>query len=184
MEPLLSIMIASLPERKDKLARLLAILEPQITDESELLVFVSNKAETLGQKRDRMIRAAVGRFVCFVDDDDIVADDYVSLVTEAIKNNPDIDCVGFAGTLECPNGTVYKERYTIQNRDRMGRFNNVYECFVGHITPIRRDIVLSVGFKSVDFGEDSEFCKQIMPLCQKEAYIDKVMYRYIVRLNF
>lgn len=179
----LSIMIPSLIDRNDLLNRLLGVLRPQITNECELLIDISSGEESIGMKRHRMRHCANGKFLVFIDDDDMVADDYVIQVVSAIKNNPDIDCVGFAGTLETPNGKIYKQRYTIQNRDCMGRRVDVFENFVGHITPIRRDIVLSARFGDMRHGEDTLFCQEIMDKCQKEAYIDKVMYRYLTRYN-
>ena len=39
----LSILIPTVPRRKDKLERLLTVLNPQLTDEVELLVLLDNR---------------------------------------------------------------------------------------------------------------------------------------------
>lgn len=179
----LSIMIPSLVDRNALLNTLLSVLRPQITNECELLIDISSGEESIGMKRHRMRHCANGRFLTFIDDDDMIAGDYVIQIISAIKNNPNIDCIGFAGTIETPNGKIYKQRYTIQNRNCMGRKGDVFENFVGHITPIRKEIVLSARFGDMRTQEDALFCSEIMDKCQKEFYIDKIMYRYLTRYN-
>jgi hypothetical protein len=183
METQLSIMIVSLRERGRLLSRLLEVLTPQLTDEAELLLTVTGKGETTGSKRNRLMGSAAGRFRCFIDDDDLVAEDYVARILEAIRQNPKADCIGFAGTLRTPSDKIFPVRYTVANRNRMGRFGDSFECFVGHITPIRADILEAVRFEDRTFGEDSRFCQLIMPHCREEVYIDKPMYHYLLRME-
>ena len=66
----LSILIPTVPRRKEHLERLLATLEPQITDEVELLVLMDNKKSLIGSKRQKMIDISQGEYIVFIDDDD------------------------------------------------------------------------------------------------------------------
>ena len=54
-------------------------------DKVELLVLIDNKKRTLGAKRNEMIGLAKGEYVVFIDDDDLVSEDYVESILEAIK---------------------------------------------------------------------------------------------------
>jgi glycosyltransferase involved in cell wall biosynthesis len=177
----LSILIISLAERKQVLARLLNVLMPQITDECQLLLSVCGRGETTGSRRNRLFSIAKGRFACFIDDDDLVAEDYIERILAAIKSNPSVDAIGFAGAIKTPSGKTYRVRYTVENRNRIGHRKGVFECFVGHLTPIRLDILRQLKFENRTFGEDSQFCELLKPLCQTEVYIDKPMYFYLTR---
>lgn len=66
----LSILIPTVPRRKAHLERLLATLEPQLTDEVELLVLMDNKKSLIGSKRQKMIDISQGEYIVFIDDDD------------------------------------------------------------------------------------------------------------------
>ena len=179
----LSIIILSINKRREFLDRILGVLRPQLTNDVELLVSATGEKEAVGPKRQRLKQAACGDYICFIDDDDMVSEDYVCRILKAVKENPAVDCVGFKGTLECPNGKVYRVSYSLRNMGKMGRRNDEFFCGVGHLTPIRRDIAQSVGFGDKNSGEDRDYCKLVMEKLRNEAFVDKVLYRYLARYN-
>ena len=91
----LSILICTIIERKNLLNRLLNILNKQKTDDVEVLVESDNKQISIGEKRNKLLNKAVGDYVAFIDDDDLVSDDYVKKVLQAIESKP--DCCGMEG---------------------------------------------------------------------------------------
>ena len=82
----LSILIPTVPRRKESLDRLLSVLYPQIKDEVELIVMLENKKRTLGYKRREMMTLAQGEYVVFIDDDDDITTDYVSTLLQATNS--------------------------------------------------------------------------------------------------
>jgi hypothetical protein len=54
----LSILICSLWERAGDLARLLRVLDPQLTPDVELLIEVDNREKTTGAKRNILLEKA------------------------------------------------------------------------------------------------------------------------------
>lgn len=180
----LSIMIVSLFDRYVSLNRLLSVLCPQLTDEVELLLTITGPGESIGSKRQRLLDCASGKFLCFIDDDDLVPTDYVSSILAVLSRNDLIDCVGFRGTLECQNGKVYPVNFTLKNKGKIGKSEQeVYECGVGHLTPVRREIAKDIKFLDKSHGEDDGYCSQVMEKCETEIFIDKVLYRYLARYN-
>ena len=77
MNKKLSILICSLASRADKLQRLMNVLQPQINDSVELLVKTDNGEMPIGKKRNLLLEEASGAYIAFVDDDDLVSEDYV-----------------------------------------------------------------------------------------------------------
>src|ERR1700722_5137465 len=44
---------------------------------------------TTGEKRNRLLQRALGAYVAFIDDDDLIATDYLPRIVVALKDNPD-----------------------------------------------------------------------------------------------
>lgn len=183
MPPRLSIMICSLHARSEMLLALLAVLEPQITDAVELLIDLDRGEATIGAKRNRLLERAAGDYVCFVDDDDQVTEDYVALILQALDHKP--DCVGFVlmyyedGRLK--GRAVHSLRYQRYADRRLPGKGMYYERTPNHLNPIRREIALQVRFPESNRGEDTSFAQRIRPLLKSESFIDCPLYRYYYR---
>ena len=89
--PELSILICSLEERKEEfLSRIISILTPQIKDNDVEIVILTDDGEMpIGTKRNLSLDVSNGKYVCFIDDDDIVSDKYVELV---LSKRPSFKC--------------------------------------------------------------------------------------------
>lgn len=86
----LSILICSLDERKDKLKKLTDILNKQTNDNVEILANVDNRTKSVGMKRNELVKEAQGQYVCFIDDDDEIAPNYIPKIMDAIETSPDV----------------------------------------------------------------------------------------------
>ena len=86
----LSILIPTVPRRKEQLESLLSNLYRQATEETEVLVFLDNKKRSLGKKRNDMLVMAQGEYLTFIDDDDRVSNDYVETLLQATKTGEDV----------------------------------------------------------------------------------------------
>lgn len=166
--PLLSILIPTIPDRKDFLARLMKDLEPQKTAEVEILVDC-DKAQRdggppTGERRTKLVHACRGEFLMFVDDDDLIATDAVARITAAIKENPNVDVIGFEGRM-CVDGNMAAVRPFYHScRFDWREKNGVYYRPPNHLNPVRREIVLKVmPFLPVTFGEDRDYAKRLRP---------------------
>jgi glycosyltransferase involved in cell wall biosynthesis len=186
-EKLLSILIPTTPDREKVLYELLSELHNQIEKGGydsfvEILVETDNKELSVGKKRQMLLEKARGKYVIFIDDDDEVSEDYLSSILEVIeKDNPDV--IGFTGFMTT-NG-IKRENFKISRdfpyttiTDTFG--NNEYLRFNNHISPIKREIALKVGFKDMVFGEDYDYAKRLKEsgLVKTETYINKDLYHY------
>lgn len=178
--PALSILILSIDSRAELLARLLSKLQPQLTDNTELLTLIDNGERSIGAKRNELLLRARGRYVCFIDDDDLVADDYVAALLGAAQLDPDtigfrlrysIDGVFDADALH----TIRNAKWETVNHDGA----KVYLRTPNHLNPVRRSIALAHPFPEINHGEDHDYSNQIKPHIRTEVYIDRVMYHYL-----
>jgi len=93
----LSILILSIPSRFDIVRPLINKLMDQIGDREdvEILSIMDNKSLNIYEKRNVLLDIARGSHLTWLDDDDDVADTYVSRLTETIEENPDADVISF-----------------------------------------------------------------------------------------
>lgn len=144
-----------------------------------------NGEMSIGEKRNSLIDMSTGEYIVFIDDDDMIAIDYVEKILDAIENNkPDV--IGIKGMISViRDNNVKDEKYfyhTIEN-DKYFESNRGYERPPNHLNPIKRDIAIKYKFKQVSFGEDTDWA---MNICSNkelktENYIDKTLYFYNYR---
>lgn len=83
----LSILIPTVETRRSLLSRLLFTLEEQLTPEVEVLIY--DGWIPFGDKLTHMFQIAKGRYTVVVDDDDLVASDFVEQILRASIGDPD-----------------------------------------------------------------------------------------------
>lgn len=173
----LSILIASMPLRKWKLNRLLAILEPQIRDHVEVIVDTSMDYN-IGTKRNKLLDRAKGDYIVFIDDDDLVSENYVDKILTATEGNP--DCIGISGTITT-NGKNEKQWHISKEYGTWYTKNTVYYRTPNHISPVKREIALKIRFPEISFGEDAVYSRNIHPHLKTENLVTGNIYHYKYR---
>lgn len=182
----LSILIPSTFDREQMLGKLLDDLYNQILSESvlaqvEIITDVDDGVLSIGKKRQWMIERAKGEYVVQVDSDDELPNYYVKEILKAIEDNPDV--IGFDGHMTHNGGN--RENFKISKDlpytsiwDAHG--NKEYLRFNNHLSPIKRELALKIGFKDIRFGEDYDYAKRLKEsvLIKTEVYIHKDMYHY------
>lgn len=179
----LSLLVPTMPSRRELLERLLKILHAQAAAhprEVEILVDPRERV-TIGAKRNALLQRSVGRFVASIDDDDLVSDDYVARILEALKKTPDADCAAFCGVMSTDGTGADYFHHSIQYAARRQLPSGAYEGPPEHRNAVRRDLALAVGFPNISFGEDQDFAKRLRPHLKLEAPVGQAplyFYRY------
>jgi len=183
MAIILSILICSLKSRKNTFDELMAILSPQITNEVEVLVDIDEGEKIVGQKRQDLLDKSIGEYVCFIDDDDLISEDYVALILKALESKP--DCCSIKGEwidqfpIRQKWRPQHKVRYMIWGKDYVWNVSkDTYFIGANHITPIKSEIAKKCGFPIISNGEDQEYGKRVRRLIKTETKVDSVIYKY------
>jgi glycosyltransferase involved in cell wall biosynthesis len=178
----LSILVPTIESRSDKLARLLSILHPQLTDAVEVLTELDDGQKSTGLKRNALLERASGEYVCFVDDDDIVSSDYVKRILQATASKP--DCVGIH-LLHFRNDALigfsfHSVRYTCwhEESDLATGYIRAYRC-PNHLNPVRREYALKCRFPDSSFAEDRVYSLKIREYLRSEEFILEPIYCYL-----
>lgn len=185
---ILSILICSIEERRDKLEGLLLLLGSQITKlhgwaTIEIIHITDNKEMSIGSKRQKLLEKAKGDWIVFFDDDDLPAYNYIELILDAIISNKDIDCIGIRGimTTDGKNNKTWCHRlgYKIQGDGHTPHKSGYdYVRPIIHFNPVKREKALQAGFKDMRFGEDMDYASRLNPLLTKEFFIDEILFHY------
>lgn len=173
----LSVLICSLYERKDYLFRLIDVLRPQLNEEIEVKICIDSREATTGDKRNDLLEAAMGKYVVFIDDDDLVSSDYINSILAAAKDDP--DAIVFKGWMTT-NGANKKHFELSKDFDYVHK-NNKYYRYPNHIVPIRSTIAKRFKFPGKVWGEDYAWATDIhnSGLIKTETAIDKDLYFYL-----
>lgn len=176
MSKKLSILICSLNSRSEKLERLMRILAPQIDDSVEIITNIDNGELKIGAKRNELVRKSQGEYISFVDDDDLVSEDYVRKILNAIVEKP--DCCGIQGIITFQGQSPRMFIHSLQYKTWFEK-NEVYYRCPNHLNPVKREIAIKVAFPEENFGEDRNYSERLLPLLNTEKFINGVIYRYL-----
>lgn len=181
---ILSILIPSLVTRKGSREILLRELNRQINNNPErrrieVWLDIDGGGLPVGVKRNNLLHKANGRFVCFVDDDDMVSPSYIDDIVAAILADLEADCIGLEGTMT-ENGT--NPRRFIHSITCGGYYekDGVFYRTPNHLNPVRADHARAAGFPAKNCGEDTEYAQRLQAngSLRKETMIPRQIYQY------
>ena len=183
MEKLLSILICSIEERTEQLKRLVDSLEKQKaelenSDMVEIISLVDNKEISIPEKRNKLIDLSSSEYMCFIDDDDLVSDNYLKLITNALEEKP--DCVGIEGRIKW-GGKYCLFCHSLEYSGWYTGTDGIFYRTPNHLNPIKSRFVKRVRFDEtlVDGGEDRQFSMMISHMLKTEVYIQEPLYYYV-----
>jgi hypothetical protein len=172
-----SILVPTLPARRELRKRLLEILEPQVAryPDVELLVLEDNRSRQYGPKLQAMIDIAQGEYVNFVDDDDVISEHYVETIYPLLTG---VDCIGFSAQVSVEGGPFKAVFYSIKNKVWVDAPEGYYRN-PQHLTPIKRDLVLQVPWVG-HYGADRTWSHKMAAkgLLKTENVTDEILYTY------
>lgn len=189
VESKLSILICSLKRRRLFLDRLMQCLQPQLPfgNDVELLVQIDDGETCVGDKRNDLLLKASGDYVVFIDDDDLVACNYLSRVLSAAESEPDVIAFSMIITNDGKSpeygfvSLAFNSWFSISDPIKPGR--QAHFASPNHITPVRRALALRAGFSSLQRQEDVGYSSRLRPYLAREVYVETPMYYYLRRQN-
>ena len=151
-----TVMIATIPGREEKLQTLLASIREKVnrlTPELRLEICLDfdNRESSIGDKRQRLLQRAAGKYLSFVDDDDDITDAYVEDVWAMIQGNfHTMRLWGQIGEYRFMHSTSVKLTDPMATKDIFQRPPN-------HLNPMLSDIAKLIPFKSATYAEDLDW---------------------------
>jgi len=179
---LLSVLIPGIPQRLPSLTRLIGILEAQGDPRMEVLVYLDNKKRQLGFKRNNLMDEAQGKFLCHLDDDDTVADNFAALLLPECEH--DVDLIAYDADCSlngAPPFRVFTKLGAVNEQPQhlaFGRYSNIVRTpwsWCCWRTSLARECRFPLHF---DAAEDAFFLNQILPRVQTHRKVNEVLYHH------
>jgi len=199
MKTLLSILIPITPDRKEVVKKLLNVISKSETlyrmdvfndgsdlvftrywsllSHIEIILATDNREMTLGEKRERLYKVANGLYSWQIDSDDLISEDAIRLILNAIEKEP--DCITFQEHCEM-NGKYFTSNHSLKYEDWADNFDG----FDFTRTPFYKDVIRTsiaraVPFERIRYGEDIAWSRALKQYLSNEVHIDKELYYYI-----
>ena len=178
---ILTIMIPTTFDRREQFSKLCLfvykqIFENNLHDEVELIWDEDNKEKSIGKKRQDLLQRAKGEYIVGIDSDDWIADTYVIDIVNAIKNNEDVDHIGFYENCNI-NGEISKSIFSIKFKQWQTIDNYNIRC-ANPKSVIKKIKALQIGYEDMRYGEDKVFSERVTSILISEQFIDKELYFY------
>lgn len=157
----LSILIPTLNSREALLQRLMDMLAPQLTDEVEVLTAPDNGELSIGEKRNHLIQQATGDYVCFIDDDDRISEDYISQMLAGISQGVDAVCIQGINTEDGQDESLFFDVPYQEWKPVRRDGKRAFARGIQHLDAIRREIASAVKFPHLYFSEDHAWGKAL-----------------------
>lgn len=172
----LTIAIATVPQRAKKLKELMAVLLPQVDKydgQIEVLIYFNNYERSLGYIRQGLLDEAKGEYICHIDDDDLVPDDYCDTILPLLDG---VDYIGFQVDFydggKKMNPVYHSLQYSRWYQDDKGYYRGIT-----HLNPVRTELARQSSFPvEYTIGEDEAWANGVK--AHTEHVIDRPMYIY------
>jgi hypothetical protein len=178
----LAVGILTTNDRKNQLDALLSKLEKLELNDTYILI--ENSDKNIGAKRNYILKEAFDLdcdYVCFIDDDDDIDDDYFNLIFDGLKNYPTHCSLKGIYTVDGKNPVIFEHsiKYSTWKTNDSGKIK--YERPPNHLNVIKTSIANKFKFKEINHGEDKDWSEQIFKsgLLNNEYYIEKPIYHYL-----
>jgi glycosyltransferase involved in cell wall biosynthesis len=174
------LLVLSQPSRIRFLWQLLEILKPQIHAKPvEIKIRQFDPAISLGENRNILRRQSTAEYVSFLDDDDLVTNDFVAKILPLLDG---VDQVSF-NCLIYRNWTKLPMAYHSLKYGNWFQDDNGFYRDISHIASVmRRELAIRVPMEG-GIGEDWRWSQEMRKLgiVKTEHHVEEPLYHYIER---
>jgi glycosyltransferase involved in cell wall biosynthesis len=190
---LLSILIATTPDRQEQFDSLKAELDRQIKWFSEfhwefirdyggieLIVDSSKKyldgGLSIGGKRQKLLKMATGKYVCYADSDDGIAPNYIETLARMCIH--DADAISFRCLFKNDTYWTVIDMSLEHEENEDASPHKIVKRKIWQVCPIKREIAVQHSFSELNHGEDVEWLNRVLPDIKTEVHTDQILTQY------
>lgn len=183
-QPLLSILIPSIPERSYKKFELEFNLKVQAVKHNISKVEILSDCRpsflkggpSIGKKRDDLVKAATGKYLCFLDDDDTVSPDYIETLFRLCNEGKHVCSFRALYKLKTYWGVV---NMSLQNKENeQATPERIIQRPPWHMCPVWSEFAKQYEFKDINNAEDFDWMQRVLTHCEAEAHTDRILFQY------
>jgi hypothetical protein len=172
----LSVLIPTITEREQEANALYRSLESRVLGlPVEILMLRENLLCGIGEARNKLLRAAGGKYITFLDDDDALCEGYFELVLANIEHDADVitydqwaSVDGVTGRINCRLGHEVEQF----RPDGVTKRPPWFWC------AWRRELACAYAVPQVRRNEDVLWLRHLWAEAETEAHIPQILHRY------
>lgn len=132
--------------------------------------------KSIGERRGELMTSAEGKYLCFLDDDEDIAPNYVETLVRLCQL--DTDVVTFR------NLTKTDFYWTVVDMSLKNPVNEeatperIVKRRPWHICPVKSEHAKRYEFQDSNYGEDWKWFEQVLKHCDTEAHTDAILHVY------
>ena len=185
----LSILIPTLPQRRKMFNILRKNLTAQIDfvhsthpslGQVEILFDSSKKflkgGLSVGAKRDALKCRATGEYLVFVDDDDMIAPNYLESILRLMESNPDI--ITFRSLYKSSTYWGIVDMNLNHAENEQMNDSTIVKRQPFHVCPIRTSIAQQHSFPDINNAEDWGWMVKVLTDCKTQSHSDQILHQY------
>jgi glycosyltransferase involved in cell wall biosynthesis len=157
-------------------ARLSRRLEAFARRDSRVMCIALPENRGIGSATNAGVLAARGEYVCFLDQDDVLTPDALSLAAGSLTRDPTVDFLYADEDKIAPGGRLVQPWFRPdRNTDLLLAYN-----FVSHPIAVRRSAIIEVGMLHEDLGgaQDHDLALRLSDFGAKFAHLPEVTYHW------
>lgn len=186
---MLSVLIPSIPARKDMLNLLwddlwkqnnelnwdhpmLGLVEFLIDDDRRFL----DGGLSIGKKRQKLVEMASGKYLCFLDDDESIAPNYLETLVRLC--NEDNDVCTFRNITKLDTFWTVVDMSLSHTENEQVTPDSIVKRKPWHVCPVRSEFAKLYEFEDSNYGEDWQWFERVLSHCQTEAKSNAIIHQY------
>lgn len=185
---ILSILIPTIPNREGSFNKLYAKLTHQVEElntthptlgQVEILADKDKRfkdgGKSIGKKRNDLVQSAKGKYLCFIDDDDDIAPNYLESIVRLCQSDRDV--ITFRSLFVCDT------YWSVINMDldadnEQATPTRIVQRSVWHVCPVRSEYAKQFEFPNINNAEDWKWMEQVLTLCKSQKHTDMILHSY------
>lgn len=188
MTYILSILIPSIPERAKVLDDLMFKIGLQRHDLENVhptlgkveILYDDTKSFldgglSIGKKREALVKMAKGKYLCFLDDDEDIAPNYLETLVRLCQHDRDV-CT-FRAIAKNDNFWSIIDM-SIHHPNIEASPNYITLRTPWHVCPVRSEFAKMYGFEDINYGEDFKWMEKVLTHVTSEARTTAVLLQY------
>lgn len=131
---------------------------------------------SIGKKREDLVYNAKGKYLCFLDDDESIAPNYLESLVRMCQHDSDI-CTFRAMVKMKTYWALVDMRLIYKTNDQLSP-DYTARRMPWHMCPVRSSFAKQFPFDDLNNAEDFSWMEKVLTLCTTEQHTDRILFQY------
>ena len=131
---------------------------------------------SIGKKREGLVQRARGKYLCFIDSDDMIPGNYLETLVRACQKHYDIITFKALARLETFWSMIDMSIHYSSDAEANPSF--VVQRIPSIVCPVKSVHAKMFSFEDINYEEDYRWMKQVLTKCKSENHLSEILYEY------